>query len=467
MATATAPADIAMVCGYDDEEIESESRQEFSFCLTRGDHCIDKLADEEKIPLKVVLPPQKLNNTTRILTIDHEFEKDFDKTPIESETDNTKIGDSINVEEFECGVSVEGSEKQEWSFTFYDFDGRGKITKDDISSLMKSLCDAVGSSIKLSHSGSKTLRLKLTVAPEGGKGENATKLSGQENFKLNNLSSPNDEKKSKRTSSGDQHRRHLVEMIQKNIERHHRHTNIKRQNCDQRGSSEEPPRHRHAHREKNTNHATAEESQDRRNYYLDLAGVENNNTTTTVPAVLCNYSNNNHKHESHSKQSKHHGTREHYQKHHRSRSSDVKNETNVSMERYIRLLEETQEHGRSRSHEPDSGRVRTHRHSSVPLKASKRPVSLPTQGGGAGEDKSPHHSRRHHRHTRDKHLAMKQVAEWIEREDLWGAKEVTTAAATTVTGSCSYNEMMIVQRHEHHHMHEHHHHHHYHHYNET
>ena len=33
-------------------------------------------------------------------------------------------------QEFECGVSVEGSDKQEWSFTLYDFDGRGKITKD-------------------------------------------------------------------------------------------------------------------------------------------------------------------------------------------------------------------------------------------------------------------------------------------------------------------------------------------------
>ena len=33
-------------------------------------------------------------------------------------------------QEFECGVSVAGSDKQEWSFTLYDFDGRGNITKD-------------------------------------------------------------------------------------------------------------------------------------------------------------------------------------------------------------------------------------------------------------------------------------------------------------------------------------------------
>ena len=33
-------------------------------------------------------------------------------------------------QEFECGVSVAGSDKQEWSFTLYDFDGKGKITKE-------------------------------------------------------------------------------------------------------------------------------------------------------------------------------------------------------------------------------------------------------------------------------------------------------------------------------------------------
>lgn len=35
-------------------------------------------------------------------------------------------------QEFECGVQIESREssKQEWSFTLYDFDGQGKITKE-------------------------------------------------------------------------------------------------------------------------------------------------------------------------------------------------------------------------------------------------------------------------------------------------------------------------------------------------
>lgn len=36
------------------------------------------------------------------------------------------------IQEFECGLSVNGPEtdRQEWSFTLYDFDGQGNITKE-------------------------------------------------------------------------------------------------------------------------------------------------------------------------------------------------------------------------------------------------------------------------------------------------------------------------------------------------
>ena len=39
------------------------------------------------------------------------------------------------LQEFECGVQFEGTEnsKQEWSFTLYDFDGHGRITKEAVS----------------------------------------------------------------------------------------------------------------------------------------------------------------------------------------------------------------------------------------------------------------------------------------------------------------------------------------------
>lgn len=43
---------------------------------------------------------------------------------------------SVSLQGFECDVSVEGrgepgsKDRQEFSFTLYDFDGHGKITKD-------------------------------------------------------------------------------------------------------------------------------------------------------------------------------------------------------------------------------------------------------------------------------------------------------------------------------------------------
>ncbi|XP_045105601.1 protein naked cuticle homolog 1-like [Portunus trituberculatus] len=76
------------------------------------------------------------------------------------------------VEEVSCDVSVAAGdlERQEYSFTLYDFDGHGKVTKDDIAGLVRTIYEAVGSSLSLPPSGSRTIKVKLTVAPEGSRG---------------------------------------------------------------------------------------------------------------------------------------------------------------------------------------------------------------------------------------------------------------------------------------------------------
>ncbi|XP_068246124.1 LOW QUALITY PROTEIN: protein naked cuticle homolog 1 [Palaemon carinicauda] len=81
------------------------------------------------------------------------------------------------VEEVSCDVSVAAggeADRQEFSFTLYDFDGHGKVTKDDIAGLVRTIYDAVGSSLSLPPSGSRTIRVKLTVAPENRRGKNYT-----------------------------------------------------------------------------------------------------------------------------------------------------------------------------------------------------------------------------------------------------------------------------------------------------
>lgn len=73
-----------------------------------------------------------------------------------------------SIQEFECDVSVaEGDRKrQEFSFTLYDFDGHGKITKDDIAGLVTTIYDTLGASIQVPPCGSKTIKVKLTVSPD-------------------------------------------------------------------------------------------------------------------------------------------------------------------------------------------------------------------------------------------------------------------------------------------------------------
>lgn len=72
------------------------------------------------------------------------------------------------LQEFECDVSVaEGDRRrQEFSFTLYDFDGHGKITKDDIAGLVTTIYDTLGASIQVPPCGSKTIKVKLTVSPD-------------------------------------------------------------------------------------------------------------------------------------------------------------------------------------------------------------------------------------------------------------------------------------------------------------
>ncbi|XP_024935464.1 protein naked cuticle homolog 2 isoform X2 [Cephus cinctus] len=81
---------------------------------------------------------------------------------------NSNATRQLSFEEFECDVSVaEGDRRrQEFSFTLYDFDGHGKITKDDIAGLVTTIYDTLGASIQVPPCGSKTIKVKLTVSPD-------------------------------------------------------------------------------------------------------------------------------------------------------------------------------------------------------------------------------------------------------------------------------------------------------------
>ncbi|KAK5639284.1 hypothetical protein RI129_011776 [Pyrocoelia pectoralis] len=94
----------------------------------------------------------------------------------------------LNLQEFSCNVSLEDlsrqnlQDRQEFSFTLYDFDGHGKITKDDISGLVTTIYEALGSSIKVPHCGSKTIKVKLTVSPDLRKHVSTSVTNNQPNL---------------------------------------------------------------------------------------------------------------------------------------------------------------------------------------------------------------------------------------------------------------------------------------------
>ncbi|XP_067652873.1 protein naked cuticle homolog 2-like isoform X1 [Haliotis asinina] len=450
-----------------------ESISELSICLEDKD---------SGVPLRVELPPQKSETeTSKVLKLDQMAEEDQkDKS---GKVEDIKGESRLSIEEFECGVQFEGSEnsKQEWSFTLYDFDGHGRITKEDLASLLKALYDAVGSSIKLPPNGTKTLKLRLTVgqdntqiqvqraSPTKGKENGKSKESKtkdsiriKELSKLNNFMQPGSAKVNNETQSAAavtgtktttttttttrnqlslEDQQQLVELVQENMERNHI-KQLRRHHSDCRNMMD----HQHHHKRRHRNHCSHEdrpkESQDRRNYYLDLAGVENNTSkfqnNPTVPTAGSGFVQTGH---------------------HRSRSHDVtKKFDNVKREseRLAKHLEGSKpDHPRSRSFDPQettavcSPKGHSKNPSSPHKHSSKfRPVSLPAH---VPATVSPHYHRRHRHREKDHGLAMQQVAEWIEREHAWEME----------------GEHVMVQRHEHHHIHEHHHHHHYHHYYEA
>ncbi|KAJ8302889.1 hypothetical protein KUTeg_019285 [Tegillarca granosa] len=345
-----------------------------------------------------------------------------------------------------------------------------KLLTCDLASLLKALYDAVGSSIKIPSNGTKSLKLRLTVGQDGSQvtAEKSSRVKDRDNSKnklsklkesqkvkefskLNNLTQANvqlpakhnnetqgqsqqqGQSCSKRIQLTSQEQQQLAELVQENMERNHV-KQLRRHHSDCRGvvahdHSHHKRRHR-GHCSKNNiesvtinNNLTEnniveserpKECQDRRNYYLDLAGIENFNskfasTHTSNPAAGKGQSqdlpNNGH---------------------HRSRSHDVNNQNSENIKRESERPCKTEnvesgarlDHLRSRSIDPqEQAAIRSpkgqhhkissssHRHNSF------RPLSLPVH---VPERVSPHYHRRHRHRDKDHDLAMQQVAEWIE-----------------------------------------------------
>lgn len=77
----------------------------------------------------------------------------------------------MKVDAITCDISAvpDPSKKPQpiqFSFTLYDVDGHGKITKDDIAGIVSTIYDSLGKSVVVPHYGKKTINVKLTVSPD-------------------------------------------------------------------------------------------------------------------------------------------------------------------------------------------------------------------------------------------------------------------------------------------------------------
>ncbi|XP_039761814.1 protein naked cuticle isoform X2 [Pararge aegeria] len=80
----------------------------------------------------------------------------------------------LRFEELTCDVELqhpESSKQQplQFSFTLYDLDGHGRMTKDDIAGIVSTIYESIGKSVTVPHYGSKTIQVRLTVVPEDGR----------------------------------------------------------------------------------------------------------------------------------------------------------------------------------------------------------------------------------------------------------------------------------------------------------
>ncbi|KAJ0182493.1 hypothetical protein K1T71_001862 [Dendrolimus kikuchii] len=95
-------------------------------------------------------------------------------SPIVTPENNEDSEPRLRFEELTCDVELKHAEpsKQQplqFSFTLYDLDGHGRMTKDDIAGIVSTIYESIGKSVTVPHYGSKTIQVRLTVVPEDGK----------------------------------------------------------------------------------------------------------------------------------------------------------------------------------------------------------------------------------------------------------------------------------------------------------
>ncbi|KAK9526835.1 hypothetical protein VZT92_015513 [Zoarces viviparus] len=100
--------------------------------------------------LKVVLPPKKTPNGGNSIHL--QVNKEAKKR-------------SSHADVTECTTVPDEDTQQEWVFTLYNFHNSDKFTKEDMTSMMHSMYEVIGASVKPPYGGNTPLKIKLVVTP--------------------------------------------------------------------------------------------------------------------------------------------------------------------------------------------------------------------------------------------------------------------------------------------------------------
>lgn len=105
----------------------------------------------------------------------------MDASPEKADEEKSEKEEKLRKTRVEC-IQNKDSEQQEFSFILHNYDCE-KTRKDDVEKIVvQSLCDALKSSLKLPSSGTHTVKVHLTVLPDGNK----EPLTQTQNFEQHN-----------------------------------------------------------------------------------------------------------------------------------------------------------------------------------------------------------------------------------------------------------------------------------------
>ncbi|XP_041417039.1 protein naked cuticle homolog 1 isoform X5 [Xenopus laevis] len=389
---------------------------------SNGDICKYNIANEH-FHLEVALPEEKSEGL--FTSDDRKVDKDNDG----------RVKKQHKFEELQCDVSVEEDNRQEWTFTLYDFDNSGRVTREDITRLLHTIYEVFDASVNHSLSSSKTLRVKLSLAPDATLKKRTVLVNHAEL----------------------QNGRHRSEC--KVTE------NLRGSEKKQQGSG----RLENVTEQTECLRQCVDENIERRNHYLDLAGIENY-TSRFGPGSppMCE------KHDSQAKASNQMRSRSHEPEtisfhHRRSQALDTGN-SNMTELSHVKVAEvqqrqRGQENNKHFVRSPRASNKNGHLSTSQPGRTRNKPsqgVSMPVNPPSAFMGQSylyhpvPPQSvhRKSKQKTKDGHQMRKAFQSPVNVVEKEHVRDLPSMVL--------YDDQVghMIQRHEHHHHHEHHYHYH-------